>query len=290
MKYTQIASDAFQKLQLNAGMLLSDFNPETGALKEDDILAATGGGVSFEATPTYIDFGDDIDNVPANTMELKQLDYYDVKISGTAKTADRPFAKRVIAAADINGNKVMPRSVLKQDDFDDIWWVGDYSDVTTGDDAGFMAIHMKNTLSTGGFKIQSNDKGKGDFAFEFTAHYSINDIDTVPFEIYIKEGTEGTTDVTLSALSIGELELTPEFLATVTEYTATTANESDAITATANVGGATVAIVNGTTAVENGHDAAWNVGENVVTVTVTNSGLSKTYTVTVTRSEQVEEG
>ena len=28
-----------------------------------------------------------------------------------------------------------------------------------------------------------------DFAFEFTGHYSIDDIDTVPFEIYVKAGT-----------------------------------------------------------------------------------------------------
>lgn len=189
MKYTQVAADAFQKLQLNAGVLLSDFDPTTGTLDRTDIIAATGGGVTFEATPTFIDFGEDIDNVPENTKELKQLDRFDVKMSGTAKTVDTATAKLFIAAADVASNKVTPRSTLASTDFTDIWWVGDYSDVTTGSTAGFMAIKMIDALSTGGFKVQSNDKGKGDFAFEFTAHYSMEDIDVVPFEVYIKEGT-----------------------------------------------------------------------------------------------------
>lgn len=203
MKFTQVAADAFKKLQLNAGMLLTDFDPSDGTLDLNDVFAATGGGVSFEATPTFIDFGEDIDNVPNNTKELKQLDYYSARMSGTAKTVDTKFAKAVVAAADVSGNAVIPRSTLSQDDFDDIWWVGDYSDVTTGDDAGFMAVHMINALSTGGFKIQSNDKGKGDFAFEFTAHYSLKDIDKVPFEIYIQPGAEASDSSSSSASGSG---------------------------------------------------------------------------------------
>lgn len=188
MKYTQVATDAFEKLQLNAGVLLTEFDPATGTLDKTNIFGATGGGVSFEATPNYIDFGEDIDNVPENTKEMKQLDYYDVKMTGTFKTADTALGKKLVAAADVSGNKITPRSTLSQSDFFDIWWVGDYSDVTTGDGAGFMAIKLINALSTGGFKVQSNDKGKGDFEFEFTGHYSLADIDVVPFEIYIKAG------------------------------------------------------------------------------------------------------
>lgn len=192
MKFTQVAADAFQKIQLNAGVLLSEFDPQTATLDKSKIFAATGGGVSFTATPSFIDFGEDIDNVPNNTKELKQIDQYECTMSGTAKTMDTDFAKRIISAADVSGNKVTPRSVLTDEDFDDIWWVGDYSDVNTdtsgGASAGFMAIKLLNALSTGGFSIQSNDKSKGDFSFTFTGHYSLDDIDTVPFEIYIKDG------------------------------------------------------------------------------------------------------
>lgn len=48
---------------------------------------------------------------------------------------------------------------------------------------------MLNALSTGGFQMQTADEAKGQFAFEYTAHYSMSAQDTVPFEIYIKAGT-----------------------------------------------------------------------------------------------------
>lgn len=196
MKFTQIATDAFQKLQLNAGVLLSEFDTSTQTLNKANIIGATGGGTSFEAVPTFIDFGEGIDNVPSNTKELKRIDYFECKMTGTFKTADTDVAKQLIGAATVttSSGKVAPRNNLVSADFSDIWWVGDYSDVNvdgTGNTpkAGFMAIKLINALSTGGFKLQSNDKGKGDFPFEFTGHYSISDVDTPPFEIYIKQGT-----------------------------------------------------------------------------------------------------
>ena len=48
---------------------------------------------------------------------------------------------------------------------------------------------MKNSLSTGGFQIQSGDKAKGQMAFEYTAHYAMSAQDEVPFEVFVKAGT-----------------------------------------------------------------------------------------------------
>ena len=48
---------------------------------------------------------------------------------------------------------------------------------------------MLNGLSTGGFQIQSGDNAKGQFSFEFTGHYSMDNQDKVPFEVYVKAGT-----------------------------------------------------------------------------------------------------
>ena len=45
-----------------------------------------------------------------------------------------------------------------------------------------------NALSTGGFSLQSGDKAKGQFAFSYSAHYSINDVQKVPYEMFIKGG------------------------------------------------------------------------------------------------------
>lgn len=193
MKFTRIPETAFQTLQLNAGILLSDFTPGTGTVDETDLLGATTGGVNFTATPTYSDFGEDIDNCPVNVLELKRLDSWEVTMSGTFITIDTNAAKRLIGAASIDtsdATKVTPRNDLLTTDFQDLWWVGDYSDKNGDTNGGYVAIHMLNGLSTGGFQLQSGNREKGQFAFEFTGHYSIEAQDTVPFEVYIKTGTD----------------------------------------------------------------------------------------------------
>ena len=190
MKFTQIPPEAFQELQLNAGVLLSTFTPDSGELQAEDILGATSGGVNFTATPSYTDFGEDIDNCPKNTKELKQLDSWEILLSGTYVTVNATQVKSLIGPADVNTTKITPRNDLADTDFADIWWVGDYSDKHGDSNGGFIAIHMLNTLSSGGFQIQSGDKAKGQFAFEYTAHFSIKAQDTVPFEVYVQAGTE----------------------------------------------------------------------------------------------------
>lgn len=195
-KFTQIPIDTFKKLQLGAGLLTSEFDPATGELTASNIVGATSGGVSFEATPSFSDFGEDIDNCPKNTKELKELDSWEAKLSGSFVTMDTTAAVSVIGAAAVASDdptKVVPRNSVNDTDFKDIWWVGDYSDInedgSSAGKAGFIAIRLINALSTGGFKIQSGDKAKGAFEFEYTGHYSIKHIDTVPFELYIKAGS-----------------------------------------------------------------------------------------------------
>ena len=189
MKYTKIPETTFKNLQLNAGVLLSAFNPESATVANESIIGATTGGVNFTATPTYSDKGEDIDNCPKNMKELKNLDYWDINMSGTYVTVDANNVKSLVGAADVSGNKITPRNDLKLTDFTDVWWVGDYSDQNGETNGGFVAIHMINALSTGGFAIQSSDNGKGNFAFTYTAHYSMSAQDTVPFEVYVKAGT-----------------------------------------------------------------------------------------------------
>lgn len=195
MKFTKIPSDAFQKLQINAGILTTDFTPSTGEIGAAGQIGATTGGVNFTATPTFTDFGEDIDNCPKNMKEFKRQDMVEAKMSGTFINADTKTAKLLCGAADIDASdktKVVPRTDLKDSDFTDIWLVGDYSDKNGAINGGFIAIHLLNALSTGGFQLKTADKAKGQFAFEFTAHYSLAEQDKVPYEIYIKAGTEET--------------------------------------------------------------------------------------------------
>lgn len=192
MKFTRIPTTTFEKLQMNAGVICTAFDPATGTINEADILGATSGGLTITATPEFADMGEDIDNCPKNTMELKKLTEWSVEASGTMVTASVASTSRLLAAADVSGNKITPRMDLAAADFGDLWIVGDYSDQNGAVNGGFVACHVLNALSTGGFSLVTTDGQKGQFAFTFTGHVSINAQDVVPFELYVKPGTAET--------------------------------------------------------------------------------------------------
>ena len=74
MKFRKIPENTFKNIVLNAGVLLSSFTPATPTIEDTNILGATTGGINFTATPSFTDFGEDIDNCPKNMKELKKLD------------------------------------------------------------------------------------------------------------------------------------------------------------------------------------------------------------------------
>ena len=130
-RFTKVPETTFENLQINAGIILSAFDPESPPTAEDmlaNILCATTGGNTFNATPTFADYGEDIDNMPKNMKELKRLQSWEIKLSGTALTVDAASAKRMIGAADVDGIKITPRADLLETDFSDIWLVADYGD------------------------------------------------------------------------------------------------------------------------------------------------------------------
>lgn len=195
MKYTQIPTDTFRTLQMNAGILATEFNPETGEFSGQ--IGATSGGIQFTDEISFTDLGEDIDNCPKNMKELKEIDQREVTMGGTFVTLKAATAK-MTAIADIDGKKIIPRNDLKDEDFGDIWFIGDYSDKNTGESAGFLAIKLINALSTGGFSLQTGDKEKGQFSFTFTGHYSMAEQDRVPYEIYIQSDEAITPSINIS--------------------------------------------------------------------------------------------
>ena len=181
-RFTIIPSDAFDELQMDAGVLLKTFNPAAPAAPNDsDIICATTGGINPQCIPTYSDFGEDVDNVPNNLKEFKHLDGWDCKIATTGLGTSPELIKLALGAADIpnsNSSKIVPRRDLEQTDFADIWWVGDRAD------GGLVAIRLINALSTGGFSLQTTKNGKGTVSIELTGHVSINAQTVVPMEFY----------------------------------------------------------------------------------------------------------
>lgn len=194
MKFTQIPSTTFQQIQINAGVIASDFTPNTGSLTASNILGATTGGITVTCVPIFADMGEDIDNCPKNTMELKKITGYEVKASGTFVTISAAVAQKLIGAAAIASEKITPSMDLDStSDFGDIWIIGDYSDKNGASNGGFVACHILHALSTGGFSLVTADQEKGKFSFEFTGHVSINAQSVVPFEMYVHAGTAEPT-------------------------------------------------------------------------------------------------
>ena len=193
MKFRKIPENTFKNIVLNAGVLLSSFTPATPTIEDTKILGATTGGINFTATPSFTDFGEDIDNCPKNMKELKKLDSWEVKLTGTFITSNTSLIALLMGAGDVGTSdttKVTPRVDVASADFKDLWFVCDYSDKNGENNGGFCAIKIINALSTGGFSMQSADKGKAQFSFEFTGHVSMSAQTVVPFEVYLKEGTE----------------------------------------------------------------------------------------------------
>jgi phi13 family phage major tail protein len=94
-----------------------------------------------------------------------------------------------------------------------------------------------------------------------------------------------TADATLKSLTIGSLTLTPTFDPDITEYTATTTNATNMVSAAPYVQTATVAITVNDETISSGSDAPWKTGKNSVVIVVTNGSTTKTYTITVTKEE-----
>lgn len=184
-KFTVIPQNTFDGLQLDAGVLLKKFDPSNPAPPSDeDIVCATTGGVNPTCVPTFSDLGEDVDNVPLNMKELKHLDSWECKLSTTCLGTTAEAIKLSLGCADIDTetSRIIPRGTLSQKDFTDLWWVGDKAD------GGFVAIQIKNALSTGGFSLQTTKNGKGTIGLEITGHVSIKAQKTVPMVFYSAEG------------------------------------------------------------------------------------------------------
>lgn len=183
-RFTRIPQSTFEELQINAGILLKDFDPTDGSFEDSDILTATTGGIQINVTPTFEDLGEDIDNCPKNTMELKRKsDADEVKMTTTALCISEDLLLYQLGAADKDSltGKITPRKDLKTTDFKALWWVGDLAN------GGYVACKISNGLSTDGFQLKTNDKGKGQITLGITGHVSISSQDTIPVDFYIGE-------------------------------------------------------------------------------------------------------
>lgn len=187
-RFTRIPKDTFEQIQTDAGILLYKFNPEEPeSVNDEDIICPTTGGINATCVPTYSDMGEDVDNCPANLLELKHLDSWECTLGFTSLGTSPKSIRLALGAADIDGDgstHIVPRVNLKTSDAQDIWWVGDRAD------GGMVAVCLKRALSTSGFSLQTTKSGKGNTSVTLTGHVSIETQDEVPMDFWSK-GPEG---------------------------------------------------------------------------------------------------
>lgn len=116
-------------------------------------------------------------------------------------------------------------------------------------------------------------------------HLDISDLAPTLLRVETVSGKTPSADASLSALTIGNLVLSPAFSSSTTTYTATTTAATNKITAVPAHAGAEIEIAVGDDIVLNGTAATWQTGANTVTIKVTaeDGTTTKTYTVTVTK-------
>lgn len=178
-KFSKIPQDAFERMQLDAGVILRSFDPNSAAEPADsDIVCATKGGVTITCVPKYSDMGDDVDNCPAGTMELKKLEGWSCGMKFVSLGSDVSDIRLALGCAEVSGNTVIPKRSIGSGDYSDIWWVGDCAG------GGMLAVCLKNSLSEKGLEFQSSKNSKGQLVIELKGHVSISDPDEVPMEFY----------------------------------------------------------------------------------------------------------
>lgn len=263
-RFTTVKLDAFKEIQIEAGVIVKAFDPSNPVLDRNNIVFTTSGGIQVNAKPSFTDYFEDVDNVPNNTKEGKQVDNWECSLSFTALDTSPESVRMELGAADIDANdesRITPRAELKLSDFIDLWWIGDRAD------GGFVAVHVLNALSTDGFSLKTAKKSKSTTSVTLTGHYSINAIDTVPMEFYVVEGDTESNFITLDKASASVVE-----------------NNTVTITATTNPDSATVtwqSLDTSVATVDGGVVTGESEGQTVIIASFTDSD-SKTYVATCT--------
>ena len=183
---TGLTDRTIVNLQLNAGVLLTSYT-KGEAIAEEDIIGATRGGGSFTAVPTvhqvavdgaptYFKCGERVDDWVV-TLNATMLEFSDEGISralgvGVTKTESGSGTTKDVTF------KV--NRTIKDAEYKDIYWVGDLSNGQN------VVIKLENALNISGFSLTVTDRGEGTYPLALIAHYTVDDLDTAPFELTIE--------------------------------------------------------------------------------------------------------
>lgn len=189
---TGLRPESFQKIQLNAGIMLKNFDYSTATdasalaaliktAKEEGtaLLGATRGGGTFTCTPETREI--EADGKRNAFVGSTIFDGWTIKLSTTLLEISPENLKTALpgAATVAAGKKTtltLSNNVSDSDYIKNLIWIGDIGD-------GYLLIDLQNALNTSGITLTFTDKGEGTLPVEFTAHAAELNDDAMPFTI-----------------------------------------------------------------------------------------------------------
>lgn len=181
-------------LQLDAGAFLKNYDPNTDTwetAKATKLIGATAGGGSFSAVPSVRRI--EVDGVKGAAKGLETIDEWTVTMTANVKEVTVDSIKLSLGAASDEATSSAPSNYTKitgkneigdADYLDNLTWVGRLSGSNKP-----VIIVVKNALSTNGLTISFADKAEGVIPVTVTGHYTQDDLETPPFDIYYPDVT-----------------------------------------------------------------------------------------------------
>jgi hypothetical protein len=191
--FSGVSSTTSQKLQLDAGAFLKNYDPTSdtwATASTTKLLGATAGGGSFAAVPTIRRI--EVDGVKGATKGFEALDEWVVTMTANMKELDADVLKMALATGSAtdtkspssvtsnNYKKIVASNEIQLSDYvGNITWVGRLSGSALP-----IIIVLKNALCTNGLSLTTQDKAEGIVTLTLTGHYDPSNLDVPPFEIY----------------------------------------------------------------------------------------------------------
>lgn len=181
---TRVSADFAQNVQVQAGILLHDFDiTDPVEPADNDIVCATTGDITVTCTPETEDWFEDVNNVPNNALEGKRITGWNCEVGLTCLEITEDTLLLGLGAADVGSDGgIHPRTQYKITDFKSLYWVGDMVD-----ESKLFVVAMDNTVSTGGLSLTTSKDSKGQLGLTLTPHASLANQEKIPMAFYVLE-------------------------------------------------------------------------------------------------------
>lgn len=175
-----------EHLLLDAGAFFKNYDMKKDtfetAVQAGKLLGATKDGGEFSAVATIRQI--EVDGVKGRAKGLEVIDTWDVSLKANVLEVKKETLMAALCAAKEEEleeyYKISAKNNIEDSDYiDNVTWVGTLS----GADKPAI-IQVYNALNTDGLKLTTKDKDQAVISMTFYGHYTQEDLDTPPFDIY----------------------------------------------------------------------------------------------------------